>query len=182
MFIRKSIYPVHMANFLFDLGFLGAYLYGYATVSYNQIFDSLKFSPTHSDIAIAVLKVKKNLGKLILTEAIINSRYRRRLIVTHIKPLERVHKLGHNSVVHTFECVYLKIQPYQLSKCALYHKMIEYGTKLTTKDPSETNNNFENSYLKSNTFLLKIKLFTIFQLRLIYFEIKIILVLNILLI
>ena len=27
--------------------------------------------------------------------------------------------------------------------------MMQYGIKLSTKHPSETNNNFENSYLKS---------------------------------
>ena len=36
-----------------------------------------------------------------------------------------------------------------MSKCALYRKMMQYGIKLSTKHPSETNNNFENSYLKS---------------------------------
>ena len=30
--------------------------------------------------------------------------------------------------------------------------MMQYGIKLSTKHPSETNNNFENSYLKSILF------------------------------
>ena len=58
--------------------------------------------------------------------------------------------------------------------------MMQYGIKLSTKQPSETKNNFENSYLKSIIFSVKIELFTIFQLRLRYFVIKIVLVLNIL--
>ena len=36
-----------------------------------------------------------------------------------------------------------------MSKGVLYRKMMQYGIKLDTKHPSETNNNFENSYLKS---------------------------------
>ena len=32
---------------------------------------------------------------------------------------------------------------------ALNRKMVQYGIKLSAKHPSETNNNFENSYLKS---------------------------------
>ena len=36
-----------------------------------------------------------------------------------------------------------------MSKCALYRKMMQHGIKLSTKHPSETNNNFKNSYLKS---------------------------------
>ena len=109
-----------------------------------------------------------------------NSRYRRRLIVTHIRKLNRVHKIGQYSVVHKFACAYLKIKPNQLSQGALYRKMIQYGFKLSTKHPSETNNNFEKPYLKSIIFLVKIKLFVTFQLRLRCFVIKIILVLNIL--
>ena len=50
MFIRKTICPVHMANFLYDLGFLGRCMYGYATVSYNQILDHLKFFICYSNI------------------------------------------------------------------------------------------------------------------------------------
>ena len=33
--------------------------------------------------------------------------------------------------------------------------MVQYGFKLSTKHASETNNKFENSYLKSNSFLVK---------------------------
>ena len=106
-----------------------------------------------------------------------NGRYRLRLIVTHIRKLTQVHKLGQYSKVH-FTCVYLKIKPKQLSKCVLYHNMMQYGITLSTKHPSthpsETNNNFENSYFKINHF------FAIFHLRLRYFLIKIILILNIL--
>ena len=58
--------------------------------------------------------------------------------------------------------------------------MMQYGIKVSSKHPSETKNNFENSYLKSIIFSVKIELFTIFQLRLRYFVIKIVLVLNIL--
>ena len=62
-----------------------------------------------------------------------------------------------------------KIKHNQLSKGALYRKMVHYGIKLNTKHPSETINNFENCYLKSiifgvknNTFYyipIKIKIF-----------------------
>ena len=34
-------------------------MYGYATVSYNQILDHLKFWPAHTAVTTAVLKVKK---------------------------------------------------------------------------------------------------------------------------
>ena len=88
----------------------------------------------------------------LLSEAIVNSWYRRRLIVTHIRKLKRVHKLGQYSEVHKFSCVYLKTKPNQLSKCALVRIMMQYGVKLSTNHPSETNNNFENSYLKSIIF------------------------------
>ena len=37
--------------------------------------------------------------------------------------------------------------------------MMQYGFKLSTKHPSETNNNFENSYLKSISVLVKNKTF-----------------------
>ena len=33
--------------------------------------------------------------------------------------------------------------------------MMQYGFKLNTKHPSETNNNFENSFLKSISFLVR---------------------------
>ena len=56
-FIRKPSCPVNMANFLDDLGFLGPWMYGYATVSYNQILDHLKFLPAHSVVTTAILKV-----------------------------------------------------------------------------------------------------------------------------
>ena len=81
-----------------------------------------------------------------------NSPYLRRQIVAHIRKLKRVHKLGQYSEVHKSACVYLKQKPNQLSKCALYRKMMQYGIKFSTNHPSETNNNFENSYLKSIIF------------------------------
>ena len=87
-----------------------------------------------------------------MSEAIMNSPYHWRLIVAHIRKLKRVHKLGQYSEVHKFACVYLKQKPNQLSKCALYRKMMQYGIKLSTKHPSETKNHFENSYLKSIFF------------------------------
>ena len=71
-------------------------------------------------------------------------------------------------MVHKFACVYLKIQANQLSKGALYRKMMQFGFKLSTKNPSETNNNFEKSDLKSIIFFwyktfynipIKIKIF-----------------------
>ena len=83
-------------------------------------------------------------------------------------------------MVHKFACVYLNIISNQLSKGALYRKMMQYGFKLSTKHPPETNNHLKNSYLKSISILVKNELFTIFQLRLRYFVLKIILVLNIL--
>ena len=45
-------------------------------------------------------------------------------------------------MVHTFTCVYLNIKPNQLSKVALYRKMMLKWIKLSTKPSSETNNNF----------------------------------------
>ena len=39
--------------------------------------------------------------------------------------------------------------------------MMQYGIKLSTKHPFETNNNFENSYLKSIIFLKKITFYNI---------------------
>ena len=104
-----------------------------------------------------------------MSEAIMNNPYRRRLIVAHIRKLKRVHNFGQYFEVHRFACVYLKTKPNQWSKCALYRKMMQYGIKLSTKHRSETNNNFENSYLKSIIFQLKINDFTIFQLKLRYF-------------
>ena len=61
--------------------------------------------------------------------------------------------------VHNSACVYLKIKSTQLSKGALYRKMMQYGFKLSTKQSSETNNNFEISYLKSIGYLVKKKTF-----------------------
>ena len=58
MFIRKPICPVNMANFLYDLGFLGPWIYGYATVSNNQILDHSRFWQAHSAVTAAVIKVK----------------------------------------------------------------------------------------------------------------------------
>ena len=58
-------------------------------------------------------------------------------------------------VVYKFACLYLKIKPNQLSKGALYRKMMQYGFELSAKHPSETNKIFENSYLKSISFLVK---------------------------
>ena len=87
-----------------------------------------------------------------MSEVIMNSPYCRRLIVAHIRKLKRVHILGQYSEVHKFACVYLKQKPNQLSKCALYHKMMQYGIKLSTKHPSETKTHFEHSYLKSIIF------------------------------
>ena len=39
-------------------------MYGYATVSYNQILDHLKLGQAHNAVTTAVLKVKKILLKL----------------------------------------------------------------------------------------------------------------------
>ena len=60
--------------------------------------------------------------------------------------------------------------------CIIYSiERRHYGFKLNTKYPSEINNKFEKTYLKSI-----INHFTIFQLRVRYFVIKTMLVLNIL--
>ena len=58
MITRNPICSEDMANFLYDLDFLGPWMYGYATVSYNQILDHLKFWPAFTAITTAVLKVK----------------------------------------------------------------------------------------------------------------------------
>ena len=55
-------------------------------------------------------------------------------------------------MVHKFACVYLKTKLNQLSKCALYRKMMLYGIKLSTEHWSETTINFKKSYLKSLIF------------------------------
>ena len=58
---------------------------------------------------------------------------------------------------------------------------MQYGIKLRTKHQSETSNNFENSYLELIFFFFEqIEFLTLSQLRLGYFVIKIVLVLNIL--
>ena len=61
--IPKPIYSEDMANFLYVLGFLGLCMYGYTTVSYNQILNLLKFRPTLTAEATAELKVKNVLDK-----------------------------------------------------------------------------------------------------------------------
>ena len=62
IFIHKPTCPVHMANFLYDLGFLGPLMYGYATVSYNQILTNWSFDwNCHNNSCI---KGKKKWGKL----------------------------------------------------------------------------------------------------------------------
>ena len=101
------------------------------------------------------------------------SGYCQRMIETHIKKLKRVYKIGQYLEVHKFACVYnLKLKPDQLSRGALYCKIMQNVIELST-NPSETYNNFENSHLKSIIFFfVKIKLFTIFQLRLKYCIIK----------
>ena len=62
-------------------------------------------------------------------------------------------------VIYKFAFVYLKINPNQLSKGALYRKKMQYGFTLSAKHPSETKNNSENSYLNSISFLVKNKTF-----------------------
>ena len=42
-----------------------------------------------------------------------------------------------------------------MSKGALYRKMVQYRIKLSQMHPSETNNSFKNSYLKSIIFSSK---------------------------
>ena len=56
-----------------------------------------------------------------------NIQYRRRLAVADIRKLKRFHKLGQYSEVHKCACVYLKLKTNQLSKGALYHKMMQYS-------------------------------------------------------
>ena len=58
--------------------------------------------------------------------------------------------------------------------------MVQNGIKLSTKHPSETKNNFENPYLKSIIFSVKIELFYNIPIKIEIFVIKIVLVLNIL--
>ena len=45
-------------------------------------------------------------------------------------------------------CISKNKNQINMSKGALYRKGMHYGIKMSTKHPSETNNNFENSYLK----------------------------------
>ena len=63
---------------------------------------------------------------LLLSEAIMNSQYCRRLIVTHIRKFKRDRKLGQYFEVQKFGCVYLKLKPNQLSKGPLHRKMMQY--------------------------------------------------------
>ena len=90
----------------------------------------------------------------LMSETITNSPYRQKLIVTHIRKLKRVHKLGQYSEVHKFACVYLKRKPNQLSKCLLYRKMMQYGIKLSTKHLSD-NNKILKILFKIIHFLIK---------------------------
>ena len=66
IFIHKPTCPVQMANFLYDLGFPGPLMYGYATVSYNQFWplEVLTGPNCHNNSCI---KGKKNWGKLRFT-------------------------------------------------------------------------------------------------------------------
>ena len=87
-----------------------------------------------------------------------NSRYRRRLLIIHIRnePSPQIRSIFGGRQI----CMCIsKLKPNQLSQGALYRKMMQYGLKLSTKHPSETNNNFEKSYLKSIIFLVKNKTF-----------------------
>ena len=61
-------------------------------------------------------------------------------------------KIGRYSEVQIFARVYLKLKYNQLSKGALYRKLVQYRIELSTKHPSETNYNFESCYLKSIIF------------------------------
>ena len=63
MLIRKSICSEDMTSFPYHLGLLCPLMYGYATVSYNQTLDHLKFRLTLTVITTAILKVKFALGK-----------------------------------------------------------------------------------------------------------------------
>ena len=63
MFIRQPLCSEDMANFPYDLGFLGPLMYAYASVSYNQTLDYLKFWLALTTLTTAVLKVKVVFGK-----------------------------------------------------------------------------------------------------------------------
>ena len=87
IFILKPTCPVQMANFLYDLGFLGPLMYGYATVSYNQFLTTWSFDRPncHNNSCIKGKKMRRTQVNLLLSEVIMNSQYCRRLIVTHIR-------------------------------------------------------------------------------------------------
>ena len=57
MIILKPICSEDMANFLYDLDFLRPWMYGYATVSYDQILNHLNFWPALTVVTTAILKV-----------------------------------------------------------------------------------------------------------------------------
>ena len=105
-------------------------MYCYATVSYNQILDHLEvltpYCRNNRCIKAKTIFMQTKMD-IVLSEAIMNSRYCRRVILTHIRISKRVHKIGQYSKVRKFACVYLKIKHNQLSKGALYRKMMQYG-------------------------------------------------------
>ena len=72
-----------------------------------------------------------------------------------------------------------KLKPDHCLNLQYIVKQWQCGFNLSTKHPYEIKNKFEYSYLKSIIYLDKNYFFTIFQLRLKYFVIEIILVLNI---
>ena len=88
----------------------------------------------------------------LLSDAIMNSRHCRRVILTHIRISKRVLKVAQYSEVHKFVFVYLKIKHNQMSKGALYRKMMQCGIKLSTKNPSKPITILKNYYLKSTIF------------------------------
>ena len=129
IFIHKPTCPVHLVNFLHDMDFLGPWMYGYATVSYNQILTTwdLTGPNCHSNSCIKGKKMSQSQMNWLLSEAIMNGQYCRSLIVTHIRKFKRDNKWGQYSEVQKFACVYLKIKPNQFSKGALHRKMMHYG-------------------------------------------------------
>ena len=54
---------------------------------------------------------------LLLSEAIMNSQYCQRLIVTHMRKFKRGHKLGQYLEVQKFACVYLKKKQKKTINC-----------------------------------------------------------------
>ena len=52
-----------MANFQYDLGCLGPFMYGYATVTYNLNLGHLKLLTALAAVTKPVFKVKLVLGK-----------------------------------------------------------------------------------------------------------------------